>query len=96
MFKFSLGSLGAYAILTTLYLRNGWSYCEEDHKIRAYGGKSVMHTCKFDCQLGKLNLGSFGAFPNFSDLVSRKQLIIERNEPQFGPLWQVFSAYRVL
>ncbi len=40
----------------------------------------------FDCQLFKFSLGSFGAFPIFDDLVSRKRLVVEQNGPKFGPL----------
>ncbi len=41
-------------------------------------------------------LGSFGAFPIFENLVSRKQLLIERNRVKFGPQGWEFSVYRIL
>ncbi len=44
----------------------------------------------------KFSLGSFGAFPIFGNLVSRKEVVVERNGPKFGPQRQVFRAYRVL
>ncbi len=46
----------------------------------------------------KFSLGSFGAFPIFTDLVhiSRKRLIVERNGSKFRPQGEVFSVYRIL
>ncbi len=47
----------------------------------------------------KFSLGSFSAFPIFTDLVhvvSRKRLIVEWNGPKFGSQGWVFSVYRVL
>ena len=34
----------------------------------------------------KLSLGSFSAFPIFSNLVSQKRLVVEQNGPKLGPL----------
>ena len=56
---------------------------------------SVSISCiqdTFDCQVFKLSLGSFGAFPFFDDLVSRKWLVVERNGAKFGPLG-VYSTF---
>ncbi len=44
----------------------------------------------------KVILRSFGAFPIFDNLVSRKWLAAERNGMKFGPQEGVFSVYRVL
>ena len=67
-------------------------------KIRASGVSISCIQGTFDCQVFKFSLGSFGAFPFFDDLVSRKRLLVERNGPNFGPLGggEVFSDYTVL
>ncbi len=47
----------------------------------------------------KFSLGSFGAFPIFTDLmhvVSWKWLIAERNGQKFGPQRKIFRACRVI
>ncbi len=43
----------------------------------------------------KFSLGSFGAFPIFGDLVSWKQLVVERNEPNLG-FWGKYTEYENL
>ena len=58
-------------------------------KIWASGASILCIQGTFDCQVLKFSLGSFGAFPFFDDLVSRKLLVVERDGPKFGPLGQV-------
>ena len=53
------------------------------------GASGVSVSCiqgTFDCQVFKFSLGSFGAFPFFDDLVSRKWLVVQQNGPKFGPV----------
>ncbi len=44
----------------------------------------------------KMSKGAFLIFPIFDNLVTLKRLVIERKGPTFGPLGQVFSAYRTV
>ncbi len=44
----------------------------------------------------KVIWGSFGAFPIFDSIVSRKRLVIEQNGVKFGSRGLVFNVYWVL
>ncbi len=45
------------------------------------------------CLLGvQGSLGSFGACPNFDDLVSRKRLVVEQTDQNLG-LWSKYLVY---
>ena len=46
----------------------------------------------FDTTVLNVILGSFGAFPIFDNLVSRKRLVVERNRVKFG-LRGEYSVY---
>ncbi len=44
----------------------------------------------------KIILRSYGAFPIFDKLVSRKRLVVGRNGPEFGSQRKLLSVFRVL
>ncbi len=67
---------------TNLYLENGWLKSETEWNL----GLGVSIQCiqgSADSQVPKVMLASFGAFPIFDKLVSRKT-VVKQNEVKFG------------
>ena len=87
MFKFSLGSFGAFQIFADLVSRKRL-IVERNGQNLDLRGKYLVYIEYFRLLIVAVQLGSFGAFPICGDLVhvvSQKQLIVERNGRKFVP-----------